>query len=134
MDEICGYSIEFLKEIGVIDREFGDYLWDHWKAAAVKSGVSEDVAQLGWNTLREKWGHMWEGFDTELDQDHMIKLALEFPEYAKLRWEWLIISDGELALQPGYEETFGQDVIDQRIPEKSIQEIKQQGSFDNETK
>ncbi len=134
MDEIGGYSIEFLKEIGAIDREFGDYLWDRWKAAAVKSGVAEDLAQLGCDTLREKWGHMWEGFDTELDQDYMIKLALEFPEYVKQRWEWLMISDGELALKSGYEETFGQDVLDQRIPEKSIQEIRQQGPLNDETK
>lgn len=124
MDEICGYSVEFLKKIGAIDQKFGDYLWDRWKAAAVKSGVSEGLADLGRDTLREKWGHMWEGFDTELNQDHMIKLALEFPDYAKSRWSWLMSSDGELALEPGYEQSFGEDITKQRVLKLSIQELR----------
>lgn len=81
------------------DCTFGDYPWDRWGKKAKERGVREDLAELGLLVKREAVMHSWPApLQKECgwsdSGEAMIRLALEHPEKAKKRWDWLLETDG----------------------------------------
>ena len=77
----------------------GGYPWDEWKVKALAAGVSEALAWAGRAVMREAYNHDWPrrlqrecGLDDE--GAAMLELALQHPEQAAKRWEWLEATDG----------------------------------------
>jgi len=82
----------------VFNCSYGHYPWDDWEQAALKAGLSKDLAGLGRLVMREAFQHGWEARLKSLcgwgDQSRrMIKLALRFPEKARRRWQRLLDTD-----------------------------------------
>lgn len=78
----------------------GDYPWDHWLKWAVEDGVSGGLANLGRSLIREADQHSWpERLLAECgwsdDGQAMIELALNSPDEARTRWQFLLDTDGE---------------------------------------
>ena len=82
--------------------ELGQFPWDHWHAWALEDGVPEDLAALGRHLIREADQHGWE---RDLQEEcgwadsgaAMILLALNQPDQARQRWEYLMDTAGERA-------------------------------------
>ena len=79
---------------------YGQYPWDAWQGMARMRGVPEELAVLGRAVMREAHQHMWSerlkslcGWNDE--GRRMIALALRRPKTARLRWEWLLETDGQ---------------------------------------
>jgi len=78
----------------------GDFAWDHWEQWARADGISEELARLGRAVIREAYQHGW---PDELkhecgwydDGKEMLRLALEEPDRARIRWQYLLESDGD---------------------------------------
>jgi hypothetical protein len=77
----------------------GGYPWDEWKVKALAAGVPEALAWSGRAVMREAYNHDWPrrlqrecGLDDE--GAAMLELALQHPEQAAKRWEWLEATDG----------------------------------------
>lgn len=92
---------------------YGDYPWDAWQRFAQLSGVAEDLAVLGRAVMREAHQHGWYdrlcslcGWNDE--GRRMIALALRSPETARVRWEWLMETDGQ-RVEPSNYEWVGED-------------------------
>jgi len=78
---------------------YGNYPWDEWKETAIKKGVTEQLATLGRETMREAYQHGWSDQLKSLcgwadNGKRMIALALRSPEKAKRRWQKLMDTDG----------------------------------------
>lgn len=78
---------------------YGNYPWDAWQRAAEARGVLAEMAVLGRAVMREAYQHGWSerlqslcGWNDE--GKRMIKLALRSPNTARLRWNWLLETDG----------------------------------------
>ncbi len=77
----------------------GGYPWDAWKAKALAAGVPEALAWSGRAVMREAYNHNWpERLQEECgwgdEGAAMLELALQHPEQAAERWEWLEATDG----------------------------------------
>ena len=78
----------------------GEYPWDDWQAWAIEDGIEEKLAQLGRAVIREASQHNWpEKLKGECgwedDGADMIRIAKHSPDKARIRWEYLLASDGE---------------------------------------
>jgi hypothetical protein len=92
---------------------YGHYPWDYWEKRALLRGVPRDLAGLGRAVMREADQHCWSERLQSLcgwrdAGRRMIALALRAPETARLRWEWLMETDG-LRLDPESFEWIGED-------------------------
>ena len=77
----------------------GQYPWDFWERRALASGVPADLATLGRAVMREADQHGWCGrlqsrCGWHDDGRRMIALALRAPAKARVRWDWLMDTDG----------------------------------------
>jgi len=80
--------------------EFGNYPWDHWEQWALEDGVSDHLAALGRELIREADQHGW---PKEVQDEcgwndsgaAMIQFALNSPDEADQRWDYLMECDGE---------------------------------------
>lgn len=78
----------------------GDYAWDHWQQWAQADGVPLELAQLGRSIIREAYQHDWpDELKAECgwqdDGTAMIELARQQPDRARIRWQYLLESDGD---------------------------------------
>lgn len=81
-------------------REPRVFAWDHWQQWATEDGVTEELAQLGRAVIREAYQHRWsDELKTECgwsdDGEAMILLAQADPDRARIRWQYLLDSDGD---------------------------------------
>ncbi len=95
--------------------EYGEYPWDHWQRRALARGVSEKLAHLGRDLMREADQHTWtDELQKECgwsdDGEEMIRLALESPATALERWGYLMETDG---LRGRFTETGGWEPLEQ---------------------
>jgi hypothetical protein len=79
--------------------EYGDYPWDHWYQRAKAAGLGDVLAELGRAVMREADQHAWsEDLQAECgwkdDGAAMLALALDDPQRARERWQWLMDTDG----------------------------------------
>lgn len=84
-------------DAAVMTWEPGGYPWDLWKDQALAAGVREDVAIAGRAVMREWDQHGWQSHGKEVGVQagqKMISLALDSPNEAMKRWEWLVATDG----------------------------------------
>ncbi|GAA5483939.1 hypothetical protein [Haloferula sargassicola] len=79
----------------------GEYPWDDWQRDALAAGVSDELANLGRALMREAHQHVWcEELRFECGAGHedsakgMIFQAMEQPDWARSRWNWLLATDG----------------------------------------
>ena len=91
----------------------GEYPWDDWERSALARGVETTLANLGRAVMREAYQHDWCAGLQSLcgwkdDGWRMIALALRTPEAARLRWEWLLDTDG-LRVDPKTYAWLGED-------------------------
>lgn len=78
----------------------GDHAWDHWQAWAVEDGISEELAGLGRAVIREASQNNWtDELKAECgwsdSGESMLHLAKTDPERARIRWGYLLESDGD---------------------------------------
>jgi len=78
----------------------GDFAWDHWKTWATRDGIAEELADLGRAVIREAYQHNWpEALKAECgwedDGKEMLRLAQKEPDRARIRWKYLLESDGD---------------------------------------
>ncbi|QDV81058.1 hypothetical protein [Botrimarina mediterranea] len=78
----------------------GSFAWDRWEQWAKDDGIAEELAQLGRAVIREAYQHNWPGrLKTECgwhdDGEAMLRLAKEEPDRARIRWKYLLESDGD---------------------------------------
>ncbi len=74
-----------------------NYAWDYWKTKALSAGVAGNLAELGRVAMREHYQHGWLSCGNEVSPrsgDAMIQLALNEPDKAALRWQWLLDTKG----------------------------------------
>jgi len=94
---------EFDNYPSVLDGEIrvpGDFAWDHWERWAVGDGIDEKLAALGREVIREAYQHNWpEELKAECGWEDsggaMLELAKSDPERARIRWRYLLDSDGD---------------------------------------
>lgn len=74
--------------------------WDQlgWDHSAKQNGNSEQLAVLGRCVIREAFPHLWPAelqaaWGWEERRREMLRLALEEPERAQIRWKYLLDSD-----------------------------------------
>ncbi len=79
----------------------GRYAWDRWRLRALEAGLSDDLAWLGRNLMREAVQHAWPdelkvecGWEDE--GQAMLELALRAPRKTEKRWQRLMDTDGLL--------------------------------------
>lgn len=78
----------------------GEYAWDRWEQWAKEDGVREELTGLGRSVIREAYQHNWpEKLKAECgwsdDGEAMIRLAKDQPDRARIRWAYLLESDGD---------------------------------------
>jgi len=83
---------------GMVQAE--SFAWDHWEQWALQDGVEAFLAKLGRDVIREARMHNWpDELKAECGWEdsgrEMLRLALEEPERAQIRWKYLLDSDGE---------------------------------------
>jgi hypothetical protein len=78
----------------VLGCAFGHYPWDDWERAALKAGLSKDLAGLGRLVIREAYQHGWEPWLQSLCGWNDDGQALRFPQAARRRWDILMRTDG----------------------------------------
>lgn len=103
---------EYRKSLSVLSTQgfctYGQYPWDDWQRMALARGVPEELATLGRAVMREAHQHAWGERLRSLcgwkdEGRRMIALALRSPETARLRWGWLLESDGQRVDPATYE-------------------------------
>ncbi|MES2437442.1 MAG: hypothetical protein V4584_00155 [Verrucomicrobiota bacterium] len=79
----------------------GHYPWDDWHSDALDDGVDPRLAALGRSVIREASQHSWCDslkYECGVTSDEcargLILEAKEQPEFCRIRWEWLLITDG----------------------------------------
>ena len=79
----------------------GEYPWDDWRCQALAAGVSDELANLGRAVMREADQHNWcDSLKYECGAGHedsangMILEAKECPDSCRVRWQWLLATDG----------------------------------------
>lgn len=78
----------------------GDFAWDRWEQSALAAGLAPELATLGRAVIREAYQHGWPAplqeecgwFDSGAQ---MLRLAQAEPHFAKIRWAYLLESDGD---------------------------------------
>lgn len=92
-------QLQSLQALSAGYRPAGEYPWDYWEQRALARGVPRDLASLGRAVMREADQHGWcERLQSRCgwrdDGRRMIALALRAPRKARVRWEWLMDTDG----------------------------------------
>ncbi|HIE96017.1 MAG TPA: hypothetical protein EYG03_30255 [Planctomycetes bacterium] len=83
----------------------GKFPWDAWQTKAVAAGVPDDLATFGRSVMREAYQHSWDpplqrecGMEDEGQQ--MIDDVLQTQEEIRLRWSYLLYTDGNRSELP----------------------------------
>lgn len=74
--------------------------WDLWRKWAIEDGVPDELAFLGSQVIRQAHEDDWtEELQRECgwedDGENMMWCALNIPEKCRIRWQYLIDSDGD---------------------------------------
>jgi len=100
IDESEAQDIE-KRQIHINAAKPGAYSWDNWQRQALAAGVSEELANLGRSVMREAYQHNWcDSLKYECGAGHegcaqgMIPEAKVNPHSCRVRWHWLLATDG----------------------------------------
>ena len=100
----CGFTFsqgKWANPMFDTEQSLTESLWERWRQQALRSGVPVDLVRLGVRVMseaiEEEWPHHLQVECGSLsDPLQMIRLALQFPDATRQRWEHLLWSDGEL--------------------------------------